>query len=457
MKKTWIAVTAAVSLGLLVARSSGTVVFQDNFQSGAQWVKASWSGDITASVENGTYTVDNASEFIGGVQHDLAGESTFTYSVDMTVLSEAYSYVGIYFCGKPGLKGYLFTIHDQQGYTIAKFADTTTIELGSGRNSFVNPKSNVLKVSKSGNRMNFFCNGAYLTTIEDDSYASGNIGLVVGSGQKVAYNQAVYTDEYVTGNPKSRFSDDFEDGDIQGWLTWRLGHQSIRESDGVLSFTAGEAGSRSIIVTSGMYENAPVRVIAKRTGGNVDGFYGLIAMQIRDTVLQSGENGTTFSSFVAQISGSRNRVAYVFQPGYIEYSSVPASAISPEDTDTLEFTSDYQFVVNGSVLPDIDYGTQYPFNAVGFIVDSDVSVEFDMFQAGAPSEIRLAEPSALIPDKPVYTLGGPGIIYDPRGRRMPSEATEFGRDASNGGRGVYFVVPEGEERNRVGRKAIIIR
>lgn len=439
--------------------------FEDEFDDGGEWVTA--YGTISASASGGVYTVENTGSSIAVLKHDGFNGANFTYSVDLDVLSASFNYVGILFCWSNNFEGYVFTIADNKQWALQKMirsgSQTTTSTITAGRNGFIKASSNILKVSKSGDIINLFCNDIFLGQVDESSaqdtvFQSGLVGLIMNEGEIVAYDYALVVDEPEAGMFLTYYEDDFAGNDLDGWYV-RDSANTVQCVDGTLEiaqFTGFTDRRQTVVLTRGSYNHGSIRAVANRIDGADDAFYGLIRMALNE---QNGE----FDALVCQISGDRKRAAYVLSTSQpVEYSLVSASAISEGPIDTLEMTGppDWQFLVNGEVLPDIDFldvPDGFDFNAVGFIVDSNVTVRFDGFTAGIETVPVVFDPR-IVPSprvRPTYILGGTGIIYDPIGREVRRYQNNYHDIVRDLGRGQFFVMPEGNSGRKVHRAIIV--
>jgi|GEM_PF-3217819 len=456
---------------ILLAGSHGNaaVVFEGPFDSKTNWVKV--TGDITESVSNGRYIVENTGASACLLKHDMTPLNTFTYSVKFTALGE-HSFLGISFCVQAStMECYIFTLRNtaeyDQSYTIFKLTGSggtySTTVLKTGWNSFIDFRTNDVKVSKSGNRIDLFCNGIWLDSLSDNTFQSGSVGLVIGAGESVAFDKATVTDQYMTGKPPEYFVDDFNDGALGGWdILFGESAGDVTIKNGALRISAGPNARDTKVITNGSYKNVPVRAVVTNVNGDTAGFYGLMLMKTGiDMTVSPPVN--FYDAFVFKIDGNRQYVAYYLSQDSIYYTVHPPNSAIHGTTDTLLITPDYQFVVNGVTLPDIDFSSlNFDFNAVGFIVDSSVTVDFDNFAAGdstkpltdalRPKNIR---PAAAA--RPVYEIGGSGIIYDIRGRIVSRYNGDFMDSVRTLGSGRFFILPDNTEKNGITRAIVQIR
>ncbi|MBD3316401.1 MAG: hypothetical protein GF344_11495 [Chitinivibrionales bacterium] len=453
---------AAWGILTLCALVVAGTLFEDNFNSDDNWVKV--TGNIEQSLENGTYVIENNDTQNGGVLRNDNIFTDFTYSATFTCPTDRFSGTGILFCWSDTYEGYMLTLSSGKMYALHKWTQDgagyvpTLIKLG--WNSFINTSHNVLTVSKEGGTINLFCNNVFLASVIDSTYSSGRTGLYVGPSDKASYDHALVTDSFQAGIAQNRFCDDFSDTPLVGWqLFTKGGTASIK--DEALELSAIDAEGGAILLTHGSYRAAPVQVVVSRTEGD-DGFAGLILMKI-DVTMSDQDPVRGYDAFVFATTakgGNRDRFYAAHRQSTnspYEFSPRQSSHINGT-TDTLEITATYDFVINGDTMPDVDFGEGLDFNAIGLIADSGVIVTFDDFVAGescstvvvSDRQIQLLRQSS-----PSFVLGGTGILYDPRGRRVGRyEPRRIGASQARLAPGAYLAIPESGRGRRL-RKAII--
>jgi hypothetical protein len=128
-------------------------------------------------------------------------------------------------------------------------------------------------------------------------------------------------------------------------------------------------------------------------------------------------------------------------------------------TDTFIITKDYEFIVNGTVLDDSTFTQGMDFNAVGIYADAGLSIEVDNFSAGIydpTSPVKYHPYKGIYTHvKPSYILGGSGIIYDTRGRKVATFENGYKDKLRNLSSGPYLIVIPNGGKNHVIRQAII--
>jgi hypothetical protein len=437
-------------------------LFEDDFSSDDNWVHT--PNSLERSLTNGTYVVENTGTGPGVLRNDQTFDD-FTYSVTFTNLGEQLRASGLLFCWDgAAFEGYMLTLSSAKMFYLQRWVASgngSATELDTlGWHSFINTTGNVLTVSKQGSTINLFCNGAFLMSVTDDTYSSGGIGLYVGPSDKIAFDHAKVTDAFREGVAQSRFCDDFTDSGLEGWRRF-TGAGSVTVRDEALEVSGGDQGGGTILLTDGSYRDVPVKVVVTRSGGDPDGFAGIILMDI--DVLVGDQTAQSYDSYVFSTTARGGSWSRYFAAHRL--SSSERFSFTPQNsshihgtTDTLEVTATYDFVINGDTMPNIDFDSGLDFNTVGFIVDSGVVATFDDFQAGqsCPVPVAFERQIRLLPQRgPSYILGGTGILYDPRGRRVGRYPRA--RDGASPTRlapGTYLVAPDSKRGRRL-RKAIV--
>jgi len=368
----------------------------------------------------------------------------YTYSVTLKVESDINKGCAILFSLQASLSGYMFIVTGGQQYHLGKWVTigtTTSFSSILGNfSSFINDDYNTLKVSKKGGEISLFCNGAFLEKITDTDFGKGSIGIGLGGGETVAFDHAVVTDNAEVGEYKTWFSDDFEDGDLQGWRLIQGGPATT--ANGVLKINPSV---QTLFYTNGNYKDMPCTTIVSNVGGSASTYYGIAFMSIQP--------GVAVDAYYYVINGNKNYSLQTSQGG-----AVGSNSFIHGTTDTLIVTKDYEFIANGQLIDDTTFSGGKDFNAVGVYVDAGVSVEFDNFRAGNNDGTAIkTNPQNLIfsKAKPSYILGGSGIIYDTRGRKVATFENGYKAKLKNLGAGPYFIVIPNGGKDHIIRRAVI--
>lgn len=446
MGKRW-GIIAVVNLCVYSMLYSGTL-FEDPFNTKDNWAKV--SGNCTENLANGLFSIDATS--LTMYKHSESFQD-FTYSMKMKANFNIASpqHCAILFCFQANPIGYMFAVLPNNQYDIGNWTLSGTqisyssLIQGGNINSFISAENNAthtLKVSKKGSDIYFFCNNVFLEKLTDNQYPAGDVGFAIGAGQKASFDHALVTDDIEIGKPLKYFSDDFEDGDLFGWRKLN-GNGTATAKNGVMNVSSGT--DAMILYTNGGYKDMPCTTIVEHKSGT--SFYGIVFLKFHPN--------QSIPIYYYLINSSKQ---------YSVFSSTAGDIISNSNIhgtkDTLIVTKDYDFIANGHVLDDTTFDAGLDFNGVGVIVYTGSSViEFDNFRAGDYDSTGIIYEPNIIPlftkARTSYLLGGSGIIYDIRGRKVASFQGGYKEKLKNLSSGSYFIViPEGN-KNHVVRRAII--
>ena len=422
---------------------SGTL-FEDDFTTADNWV--TMVGTPTITPGGGVVQVVSAANSQTILKNSTAFPEKFTYSVQCKVNSFNNNVAGFMFCVQADIQGYVFYITGTRQFTLAKCIKSGTnysfVTIFNGWNSFINPSGNELKVSKNGSETSLFCNGVLLTELSDTSFSSGSIGLYVGNSVDVSFDHALVTDEYNAGQYVNSFKDTFEDNNIFGWAPFNNNPATVKCEGGVLKIS--DVTQNLVLFTSGIYKNEPCTTIVKNTGGGKTSKYGINYLVIEPSV----------RAYYFWINANKN---YAVSTGG-SYTLLGPSTFVHGTTDTLIVTGDYKFMVNGNIVYDSVVNEGLSFNAVGLNIDSGLTLEFDVFRAGDHIVPIIYTPDVkplYTKAKPSYLLGGVGIVYDIRGRKVATFQNGYKEKLKNLSSGSYYIVIPNDNKNHIVRQAII--
>ncbi|MBN1984072.1 MAG: hypothetical protein JW795_21260 [Chitinivibrionales bacterium] len=433
-------------------------LFEDPFNTSTQWVSATGTNDFTGVVGEGVYTVTASTKNQAFLRHNFqAGQKVenFSYTVKMNIKTENKNGCGVLFCLQSDVMGYMFIVYGSRQYALIKYikdgpSSLKPVTLTSGLNSFIYPGDNILSISKKGSEISILCNNVLFEKVTDAEYASGDIGLCVGTTESVAFDNALYSATLINSQPKEYYADAFDDNNLSGWMRLDVSPDfgNWKCEKGVASVSTA---AQEILFTSGLYNAKACTTIVTNTQSTQSSFYGITYLSI--------ELGKQPKSFNFLISGSRMYVVST------EGTMTPQSHSAIHGTtDTLIVTANAALLVNGQAVDTLQ-STQPPvFNAVGFMTlptktDDKVVVSFDNFRVGTPPGTPITVKPFVIQknqSKQSYILGGCGIVVDMKGRKV---ASFNGNDVStaslnNLGAGPYYIIQRDKKEYFV-RKAII--
>lgn len=426
---------------------AGTI-FEDNFDNNKAWVKV--TGAYTEELKSGKWIVNANAQSI--IKHALAANeqvSNFTYSVKLEAQSNNTQPVGIICCYQANMQSYMFSIAAGKQYQIGKWtvsgSNVSYKALKANWFSFINEGPNDLKISKKGNVLSFFVNDVFIDTIIDSDYDKGDIALYIGQNEKAAFDHVLLTDKVTNGSPKTFYSDAFDDGKLNGWNNLRaqgIGMGDIKEENGVLKVSSGD--SIVMYYTSGKYQAQACTTIVEYKSGTKSAFYGLAYC-----VIASG----TLKTYYFWINADKSYA--IFESGK-PFTPVPHQSITGGQ-DTIIISTDYDFTINGQLVDNSslsDVGLE--FNAISLYIAAGLSVEYDDFSAGVEiTPIINPNHKPILSLKPSFMLGGIGIIYDTKGRKIGTfddiNNKNYIKDLSSGS---YFIIMKNKE-NHIIHHAII--
>jgi hypothetical protein len=418
--------------------TASAVVFSDSFStaSTSNWVDE--FGTVSGSVVNGAFKISNTGTTIGMYKHSDA-HSTFTLSARVKPLSAKWDQDGLMVCwtGGTSYTGYLFVVRPGQGVVIMKMTTGSSKSLWGSWYAAVNLTDNVLAVSKQGSTLSFFCNGLFLTSVVDNSFDKGAIGLIVNGGNDVAFDDVTLTDTYKTPDTLKYFADNFTDGNLDGWsLTDTRG--TLDPSKGTLAMTTDTLSS--LVWVEGAFKARPVAARMRYVSGDTAGFYGILMMQIDhhyDVV------GGTYYVDPSKWTGffiSSKRAYGVGAAGDSWVLTKSEHIHGGTDWDTAKIAPDLTYTMNGDTLA-VDSGSYrtFAFNAVGLYADKNMAVEFDDFRAGDSSALPVHNILIRHPSAAAFALAGnlrSAVVFDPLGRLVGRYNEGVSRILPSG----YFIV-----------------
>jgi hypothetical protein len=426
---------------------NGATIFSDNF-SDTNTSKLNWimlGQNMTLSYTGGAFTIkNNDATYTGFLIHNFSGAkpSTFTLSAQVTEVAPAtLGGAGIMYCvnSTSGITGYTLQIGNLQTLYVIKFPAGTTI-IQKPTSSLV-PITNVIKVSKSGNLFNTFCNGKYVQKFNDNTYAGGDIALMVPPKSTYKFDNVMMTDSFEIALMPTCFADSFPTTDLPGWNLGLL-QGTATVGGGALVLNDTDATYSSIVYNDeGDYSHASMKAVVTSTAGT--GMYGV-------TFVANVQNGAKTFAFV--VSPDR-RYSIVYPDSPSVSMSNPLSFIKGSfGKDTLEvirYATKYAFVINGTdVGVTIPVPAAYSIEGAGLYVGKQTSATYNYFIVGGDSTGAKCLPSAVLSRRNIYNkivqpvFGKGSIVYDIMGRKIGVyDAVSFAR--AKLARGLYFVVPAG--------------
>jgi hypothetical protein len=429
----------------------GATIFSDDFSDSSASGKLKWillGQNTTVSYTGGVLTVKNDDvTFTSFLIHNFSGAkpTTFTLSAQVTeVVPATFGGSGIMYCvnSTTGITGYSLQIGNSQSLYVYKFPSASGLPIFNKPTSSMMPTTNIIKVSKSGNLFNTFCNGIYVQKFNDNTYTGGDIALVVPSKSTYKFDNVVMTDQYEPPVMPTCFADSFPTTDEQGWNTTNMMHGTATFGAGALVLNNTDTMYSSIIYNdAGDYSHSSMKAVVTSTAGT--GMYGVTFV---------ADVQTAVKTFAFVISPDR-RYSIVYPDSPSVSMSNPLSFIKGSfGKDTLEvirYATKYAFVINGNdVGVTISVPAAFNIEGAGLYVGRKTSATYNYFMVGGDSTGAKCLPSSVLSRRNVYNkivqpvFGKGCIVYDIMGRKIGAyDELSFAR--AKLARGLYFVVPAG--------------
>lgn len=409
-------------------------LFKDTFENEDKWITMNAK---EKKIENGRYVITGG-DASPAISTHTGKFSDFTYSVDMEILETTGAALsGIIVC-LDGTKGYVFVITDKHYFGVIELNSNGSTTLEQGWFSYIKSKPGVnkLMISKKDDDLCFYCNGVLVKKIKNDKYSEGSIAFYVSNEEKVAYDNVILTNGWKDGEQNACFKESFNDGNYDGLVSFTDGGK-LSCGNGALKIESGS--ERELVYTSGVYKNAPCTTIVTYKSGGTGEYYGI---RYRDF------DSTFSSSFL--INGNRY---YALNGIAKACTDINGKNGKP---DTLIVSESYEYFINGVSLGTTpDKG--YKFNVAGLVVGKNMIVEIDYFSVGSKETAMILNPKVSpIAGNKSFLIGGIGIIYDTRGRKVATfQEDRYKNELRNLGAGSYYLVIPSQDKNHMIRRAII--
>jgi hypothetical protein len=432
---------AFLSALCIVLSVQGATLFSDNFSDTSNTEKAKWHGFanlLTKSFSIGALTIQNPdtmyTDFITYIIPSSPKPSTYTYSATIKV-TDGSSGMGLVHCFKSSPLQY-YSCQFAPGKNVYAYVGSTV--LANQDAGFGSSTSYEITVSKTGSTCNIFCNGHYVTTYNDATYSSGDIGFCVPPKSTIQVTKVLLTDQFIPGSPITFFADTFNTAGLKdGWNTATMsGTLTSGSGSCVLNNTSTTASS--IVYVRGDFSTGSLKGVVSQVRGA--GLYGVTLMSI----LTSGTS-ITYKNFAFTVDSLQNYA--VIYPDSTSIRAQPgAGVLGSYGTDTIEvrkFATRYELWVNGAPTDlAIPIPTTYRIDAVGLYVGANTSARFNLFVAGGDSlgaRVAVLNPALHnVQYSPLPTFGNGSIVYDIMGRKIGS-FTKVGFDKANIITGPYIV------------------
>jgi serine/threonine protein kinase len=167
--------------------TGGEILFEEYFESDANgWATGEFEDEYTLdeiSIEDGQYILSVTAREAAYIEKKLPNQefSDFILTIEATPhdTEEHYSY-GLSFRLNDNSYGYTFEIGNDRLYTVLLYEDEwISLKEWSSTEAINIGETNEIMIVAAGSRLSFYVNGEQLTTLEDDTVASGQIALVL--------------------------------------------------------------------------------------------------------------------------------------------------------------------------------------------------------------------------------------------------------------------------------------
>ncbi len=165
--------------------SSGTLVFNDPLtdnSKGLDWQTGTNDNNASCSFANGGYDVTQPkTAYFHSCTAANTNYSNFAFEVQATMISG--DYMGIIFCKEAANSYYIFIVHTDGSYSLqrnfdASLDDAVTLVSGQAANM---SNTNVLAAVDQNGTISIYLNHQLLKTVSDNTYTSGQIGVLAGN------------------------------------------------------------------------------------------------------------------------------------------------------------------------------------------------------------------------------------------------------------------------------------
>ena len=461
-------ISRTISAAIAIVAFSSVLVgaWTDNFSSGAgSWVTTSGT-TLDSTTQNGVFHIVNTSAVYlamykySGTQSSMVSSSTrFTFSADIKFIGKANSVMaGIGFCGS-GTLSYGFGIDVNGRFQLYKWitsgASATAQTLCFLPNSAINPLNSRITVVKADSLISLYCNERFLAAINDKSYSSGYICLLIPPNDTIEFDNVAF-DATVSTFPRfSCFTDSFPSGDLSNWFRKDNGaNVSITGSAGQMAITSPNVSpnQQAMPYVNGQFEKCHLKTIISQPSGDETEPYGPCFIQIS----QNSNMSYTFKTLAF----------FMNNWGLVDIKLPDSTSISLSDPvtanalhcnglrDTLEVVRDtaqgeYQFLGNGKLLRKCDFPANFVPNAIGMQVGKNVTINCYLFRASENRDFSCpVEPptafrfTVVRNDIPGFA---PGVVFDPLGRRIIRYAGIMAQMQTMP-QGAYVIVPVDKSR-----------
>lgn len=439
---------SVIIMGVVASLTSAVDLFRDDFsncaESSDKWaVYPPFPDSCIATCGGGVYSLQNRQRvnLLLSIAAIPVKPSTFTASVAITRSNDSIR-AGFILCLKtsPSLAGYAIQLDHSQSLTVYKYPGTGS-PLYSTRSSFIRggAATNVVMVSKIGNKLYIYCNGQPLDVVTDAAspLADGDFSLIVPNGRTVTFDDVLITNQGTILPGRKCVVDNFNDNTTifienttAGWL------------------------DQSNLATANEISNKYLSITTSATSGAYDYHYTDIDLDtfVSKTIVsfRKGSLGTPYGFFIkgaeVPIGGNLYRTPMVpfainaqkqysagdpMTLGPTSPSIKGAPYISGTDTtfkwDTIAVVkkagSPYKMFVNGSLLDSVPQAdVSFAITGVGFFCYEGLTVYVDSFyvknDTGACLSIANSAKRQRVIQGAMFNPHENACLFNPLGRKV---------------------------------------
>lgn len=418
----------------------GVRVSSETLYEGFSGQSSRWSiltaGDYDTSFAGNSLSVTSHQSALGIIA-DSATYDTFSLSIAIDPSALSYSDVGVAFCLQPeSFLGYYFTVNSSKIFKVYKYVANSSYPeylINFPATSLLSGSSSTLTVSRRGDQLLFFCNGAFLDSLRDDEYSQGRVGCVLAGDLTVEYRNLMITDDLVPILPPLAVSETFGGQWPQRWYT-ALSDPSAEfstQSGGGLSAATQSATRTSVALRTGSFEGFSIEGVFEPSQDTnsyeKSSFFGIAFFDL----IQKPDFSFTYRTYGFWVNADSTisiiRPDTTFLDSHRVFSRRTDSLHAFESPDTLGVfwdESTFHFVVNGDSLSSHVISERYfEVDAVGLIFDAGVKVVCHSFSAvpsNNPTTALTERPRAMGGEFRGLTCSGRNVnAFDLLGRRIP--------------------------------------
>lgn len=424
-----------VFLGTVASFAQGTVLLSDIFSSCAE-TSLNWAlshpDSMVATCGNGEYSIQNKQKGAAGlVIHAFQLKpATITASVKISRTGDSVA-AGFFICMRtaPSFAGYSVQLYADQSLQVYKFDSTGSREIYFNTSSYIVPgaASNVVKVSKTGNRFYLFCNDHFIDSITDaaNPLANGDFALLVPRTSTVKFDDILITDLAATISSQNCFKDGFSDNSTYPWGDFKQNSVTQEVPGQYLSISTMADGAYDYHYTDIKLDTFVSKTIVSYRKGKTSSLYGFFfkGKQIDSAVPMAFfafNAKKQYDAYIDTINLPAIGSTFIKGPPYID------GADTTYFWDTLQVvkTSNsryYKMFVNNVLLDSLsDAKANFAINGVGVFCDDSLVVYIDSIsvESGICSPVVNVSRNLKLLRKANFNPSAGEYLIDPLGRKL---------------------------------------